>query len=75
VNIKVKYIIDRFEGDLAVCETEDGKMVDIEKSKLPKNAEVGDVIILENGRFRVDKEETDKRRKEIEDLMNELFED
>jgi Protein of unknown function (DUF3006) len=71
----MKYIIDRFEDDLAVCEDENGKMVDIEKSKLPKNAEVGDVIILENGHFRVDKEETDKRRKEIEDLMNELFED
>jgi hypothetical protein len=71
----MKYIIDRFEGDWAVCESADGKMVDIEKSKLPKNAEVGDVIILENGHFRVDKEETDKRRKEIEDLMNELFED
>jgi hypothetical protein len=71
----MKYIIDRFEGDLAVCEAEDGKMVDIEKSRLPKNAEVGDVIIFENGHFLVDKEETDKRRKEIEDLMNELFED
>jgi translation initiation factor 6 (eIF-6) len=71
----MKYIIDRFEGDLAVCEAEDGKMVEIEKSKLPENAEVGDVIILENGHFLVNKEETDKRRKEIEDLMNELFED
>jgi Protein of unknown function (DUF3006) len=71
----MKYIIDRFEGDLAVCEAEDGKMVDIEKSKLPENAEVGDVIVLENGHFRVDKKETDRRRKEIEDLMNELFED
>lgn len=72
---KLKVIIDRFEGDLAVCEAEDGKMVDIEKSKLPKNADVGDVIILENGHFRVDKEETDKRRKEIEELMNEVWED
>jgi hypothetical protein len=71
----MKYIIDRFEDDLAVCEDENGKMVDIEKSKLPKNAEVGDVIILENGHFRVDKEETDKRRKEIEELMNEVWED
>jgi hypothetical protein len=71
----MKYIIDRFEGDLAVCEAEDGKLVDIEKSKLPKNAEVGDVLVLENGKFRVDKKETEKRRKEIEDLMNELFDD
>jgi hypothetical protein len=71
----MKYIIDRFEGDLAVCEAEDGRMVDIEKSKLPKNAEVGDILVLENGKFRVDKKETEKRRKEIEDLMNEVFDD
>ena len=32
----MKYIIDRFEGKWAVCEAEDGKMIDIEKSKLPK---------------------------------------
>jgi 3-phosphoglycerate kinase len=50
------------------------QMIDIGKSKLPKNAEDGDVIILENGRFCANKEETDKRRKEIQDLTNELVE-
>jgi hypothetical protein len=32
------------------------------------------VIILEDSHFRVSKEETDDRRKEIEDLTNELVE-
>lgn len=32
----MKYIIDRFEGKWTVCEDENCKMVDIEKSKLPK---------------------------------------
>jgi hypothetical protein len=71
---KVKGIIDRFEGDIAVVEI-NGKTQDFPKSIFPKEAEVGDVIILENGHFRVEKEENDKRRKEIEDLINELFED
>jgi len=71
----VEYIIDHFEGGLAVCETEDGKRVTIEKSKLPKNCKAGDVMKLENGRFRLDKKETEKRRKEIENLMNGLFKD
>jgi hypothetical protein len=75
VTIKVEYIIDHFEGGSAVCETKDGKRVTIEKSKLPKNCKVGDVMKLENGRFRVDKKETEKRRKEIENLMNGLFKD
>lgn len=70
-----RYIIDRFEGEIAVYETEDKKTIDIERNELPKNADVGDVIIFEKGKFRVDREETSKRRKEIEALTNELFED
>jgi len=31
---KMKYIIDRFEGDMAVCEDETGKTVDIKKSSI-----------------------------------------
>ena len=71
----MKYIIDRFEGKWAVCETEDGKMIDIEKSKLPKNARAGDVIVQKNGKLQVDKKETEKRWKEIDKLMNEVFEE
>lgn len=71
----MKSIIDRFEGELVVCEDETGTIVDIKKSELPKNADVGDVIIFEKNRFRIDKKETDLRRKEIEDLMNEVWED
>ncbi|QIZ69145.1 DUF3006 domain-containing protein [Geobacillus subterraneus] len=70
----MKYTIDRFEGKWAVCEGENGKMVNIEKSKLPKSARAGDVIVQENGQFRVNKKETEKRRKEIEELMSEIFE-
>jgi len=73
MNMK-KGIIDRFEGDFAVVEFED-KMEDILRSKLPKEAEVGDVLIFEGDQIRVDKDETEKLRKEIEELMDELFED
>lgn len=41
----MKFIIDRFENDIAVCEDENGKIIEILKSQLPKNAETGDVII------------------------------
>jgi len=70
----MKFIIDRFENDIAVCE-ENGKIIEILKSQLPKNAETGDVIIQKNNRYYVDKQETSKRRQEIEELMDELFED
>ncbi|MED1440077.1 DUF3006 domain-containing protein [Aeribacillus composti] len=71
----MKFIIDRFENDIAVCENENGKIIEILKSQLPKNAETGDVIIQKNNRYYVDKQETSKRRQEIEELMDELFED
>ena len=71
----MKYIIDRFEGDIAACEDETGHTLDIKKSELPKIADVGDVVIFENNRYRVAKKETNLLRKEIEDLMDEVWED
>ncbi|KIQ93129.1 hypothetical protein LH47_02823 [Anoxybacillus thermarum] len=68
---KVKGIIDRFEDDIAVVEI-NGKTQDFPKSIFPKEAEVGDVVIIE---VVVDKKETEKLRKEIEELMNEVWED
>ena len=67
-------IIDRFEGDIAVIEF-DGEMKDILKDKLPKGANVGDVLVFDGDRIAIDKQKTDKLKKEIEDLMDELFED
>ncbi|WP_336775328.1 DUF3006 domain-containing protein [Paenibacillus sp. MMO-58] len=67
-------VIDRFEGDLAVIEV-DGDTIDVAKALLPKKARVGDAIIIEaDGTFRIDKEATKKLRKEIDALMDELFE-
>ncbi|GAW92476.1 DUF3006 domain-containing protein [Calderihabitans maritimus] len=62
--------IDRFEGDMAVIEY-NGKTFDLPRSLLPKEAKEGDVLKLS---IEVDKEETEKRRKKIEKLMDDLFE-
>ena len=37
----MRVIIDRFEGDFAVCEKENGEMLDSEKSKVPSKAKEG----------------------------------
>lgn len=68
-----RYIIDRFEGDYAVLEMESGGTIDVLKADLPEVAE-GDVIIFENGFYRVCKEETLKRRELIAEKMRKLFE-
>lgn len=70
----IKGIIDRFECDLAVIEVE-GHTVEYPKYLLPAEAEAGDVIIINGNQFTLDKEETKKRKQEIDDLMNDLFED
>lgn len=70
VNQYMKFIIDRFEGSFALCETEEGKTVDVPKVVLPPRAKEGDVISVT-----IDKEETQKRKDKIEGLMNSLFKD
>ena len=67
-----QYIIDRFEGEYAVCE-HDGEMVDIAKVFLPKNAKTGDVIVECDGKYMIDQKQTDERRKRVIQLQDELF--
>lgn len=67
-------IIDRFENDLAVVETDNGEHANIERKLLPFDAREGDCIVEENGRFIIDKNETDRRRKRITELQNNLWE-
>ncbi|MBX4267550.1 DUF3006 domain-containing protein [Clostridium estertheticum] len=70
----MKVIIDRFEWDFAVCEKKDRKMLYIERDKLPRTAKEGDVIIITNDKITIDSDETDKRKKEIEELTKDLWE-
>ncbi len=40
----VKYIIDRIENNIAICETEEGKIIGIPVEKLPAGATEGDIL-------------------------------
>ena len=68
--ILMKVIIDRFEGDYAVVELEEGVFINMPKSLLPNLVEEGDVITIE-----VDEEETDRRRRRMKEMMGNLQED
>lgn len=69
-----KYIIDRFEGDFAVCENYDTEeMKDILREKLPLDAKEGDILLQdENGNFCIDYEETKLRKEKMEMLRKSL---
>lgn len=69
----MKVVIDRFEGDFAVCEKDDRKMINISKENIPSNAAEGDVLIIEKDVVKIDREETLKRKKEIDELTKDLW--
>ena len=63
----MQFIIDRFESDYAVLETTDKKFIQIPLALLPATACEGDAIQISLV--------TDARRRKIENLMDNLFED
>lgn len=70
----MKLIIDRFEGEYAICETEDGKIINIKRNEIPEDAVEGDVLIYEEDIYTIDNEANDERKKYIEKLMDDLWE-
>lgn len=63
----MKVIIDRFEGEFAVVEIDNGKFANLPKILVP-DAKEGDVIEIS-----VDRNETQSRKKKINKLMDDLF--
>lgn len=70
-----KLIIDRFEGEYAVCEQEDRNMIELKKSSLPPAAAEGSCIIVhDDGSIVLDMDESNLRNERITKLMDDLFE-
>lgn len=70
---ETRYIIDRFEGKYAVCETEDLKFENILRSEIPKEAKERDVLIKKDGKFLIDVDRTQKLKIDIEELTKDLW--
>lgn len=69
----MKVVIDRFEGNYAVCEKEDGNMINIEKDKISQDAKEGDVLSVNDNEISIDEISTIERKKEIENLTKDLW--
>ncbi len=67
-----KYVVDRIENGKLVLECENGKFINIDSKNIP-NAKETDIIFEENGKFIIDNEETDLRKKHIAEKQNTLF--
>lgn len=69
----MRYIVDRLEGGIAVCEDENKEFVGISLEKLPEGIRSGDMIVETEEGFTVDRAAAEKRRAEIAALQNELW--
>jgi hypothetical protein len=67
------YILDRIENGVAAIENSDKAMMYVSASRLPEGAKSGDCFTFEKGCFFFDPEETEKRRKEIKNLLDEII--
>ena len=67
-------IIDRIENEIVICEDENGKIIELPIDMFVRPIQDGDVV-LENqkGLYETSKEETEKRKKNIENRFNNLF--
>lgn len=73
-NERLTYIVDRIEGNLVLCENEQGRIVNITSSKIKGNPKEGDILIEENNIFYIDQQLTKKRKEYIENLMKGMWE-
>ena len=70
----MKIIIDRLEGNYAVCESNKKEIIKLDRTIIPADAKEGDVLIMKGGIFILDSSETTRRRTKIEELMNDVWE-
>lgn len=62
------YIIDRFEGSLAILQDEQAHNHIVNRDVLPVDAIQGDVVKLKDGKFFRDPEETARRRTKMRSM-------
>ncbi|WP_040210196.1 DUF3006 domain-containing protein [Clostridium polynesiense] len=69
-----RLIVDRIEEKLVVvCEDSRGNIVNIDRMQVDGEVKEGDILILKDGKYKVDKESTLKRKNEMENLMKGMW--
>ena len=69
----MKYVIDRIEDNIVVCENlEPKEMIELDKSLLPEKIKDGNILIFENNEYKLDLNEEELRRQRIRERFNRL---
>ncbi len=69
----IKGIIDRFEGEYAAVEIE-GTIKTVRRSDICGQPQEGDIIVLVDNSWIIERSETDQLAKEIKELADKLWE-
>ena len=54
--------------------TKEQKMINVNKKDLPNDIKPGDILVKKDGKYKILKEETEKRTNYIKKLTNDLWE-
>lgn len=73
------WVVDRFEGDVAILESDARSPVEVPRSALPQGAKEGDAMNVvratdnpQDWTFALDPVETERRLRETESILDEL---
>jgi poly-beta-hydroxyalkanoate depolymerase len=69
----LKLIVDRIEEGFAVCELENGSIVNFGLKMLPEGVREGTVLNLEGETITIDEIETQNKKKAANKLLDDLF--
>lgn len=69
----MKAVVDRIEGEFAVCEAEDGTMFDLKLILISNIVTDGTVLNIEDGKITVDIESTEIQKKAAKKLLDDIF--
>lgn len=70
----MKYIIDRFEGDKAILEDEQGETLAVPRNLVPKDASEGDCLTdTDDGVYTCDNTSYTMRKEVMDKLVDDLF--
>ena len=66
-----RYVLDRYEGEWAILEDEDGRMLKVARDTLPQASE-GEALEEADGQWRVDPERTERLRRQARERLARL---
>lgn len=67
-------IVDRIENNVAVCEDQNGNMIDIKLTQIIDTIVEGDILAFTKEGYKVDRELTNKREEEMKEILKEMLE-